>query len=384
MEYIIKFVWVYLVVIMLIAVYDIYYFICERMVIRKRLKIQKKYRQIIEVEIKKLRKSTIASKQHLCFLKVEMKNVENLLIFEDVLHEFMQKDQQKFHAYCKSISTAFQDLAIYYRKKSSLQKAYFTHVLSQFPELIQNDKEDAIHYAMMYFILDESVYCRENAMLFFLLKRKEQLVVNSLKKISSRGLYYNPKLLADDLLKFNGDADRLAILLLQEFDKFRMSFQIAIVNHIRFLEKDVRKEMYQLFQNKKYHKEVRLAMMRYFAKYPYPSFLEDVLELLKDKKDEHFEYRLVGAFALASYDMKKSRSALIECLTDRNFHVRKNAAISLVRMRLTKEDLKAISELTDPYAIDMLKYAWQQAGKSRTELDLLLEQKGEKKRCMNL
>lgn len=378
MEYIIKFVWIYLVIILLIVVCDVYYFIHEKMIARKRLKIAKKYREMVTEEIKNLKKSALASSLHLSFLETEMKMVENLLIFEDVLHEFAQKDPQKFQAYCKSISAAFQNLAIYYRKKNSLQKAYFTHLLSLFPELIQEDREDAIHYAMMHFILDESVYCRENAMLFFLMKKKEQLVVNSLKKISSRGFYYHPKLLADDLLKFNGDASKLAILLLQDFDKFHTSFQVAIVNYIRFLEKDVREGMYQLFQNKKYHKEVRLAMMRYFAKYPYPSFLEDVLELIKDKRESHFEYRLVGAFALASYDVKKARAALIECLTDRNFHVRKNAALSLVRMHLTKEDLKVISELTDPYAIDMLKYVWQQAGKSRTELELLLEQKGER------
>ena len=86
----------------------------------------------------------------------------------------------------------------------------------------------------------------------------------------------------------------------------------------------------------------------------------------------------MAAFALGSYDNNKTREALIDSLSDRNYHVRKNVAISLSRMGLTKENIEKIQKIQDPYARDMLKYVWQQAGKKKSEILEITVQKGVK------
>lgn len=378
MEYIIKIVGVYMIVIVGIIGFSVFSTFKETFLEKKRLAKKKMYTKVIHEMMRHFKESDVATKEHILFLKKELSQVDHLFIFEEVMSELKEKDENLFLSYCHGISSAFQDLAIYYRRKGSFQKAYFTHVLSLFPELIENDANDSIRYAMMHFIMDDSVYCRENAMLFFYQKDSAKLVVNSLKKISNRNLYYSPKLLADDLFKFTGNQSELIDLLLQEFDKFNANFQMAIITYIRFCNEDRREEIYQKLKTKKYHKEVQLSILRYFAKHKYHPIVPVLLEELKDKKESRFEYRLVAAFALGSYDNNKTREALIDSLSDRNYHVRKNVAISLSRMGLTKENVEKIQKIQDPYARDMLKYVWQQAGKKKSEILEITVQKGVK------
>jgi len=335
---------------------------------KKEVRTKRKFQEMIEKEMKHLKVNTIASNTHLSNLEKILNNTKNLIIFENVLTEKKKKNSKLVEEYCKSIASTFQYLSITYRKKNSLEKAYFTYVLALFPELIEN-KDDSIRFAMMHFVMDKSVYCRENAMLFFYKKNSEKLIANSLKKMSSRNLYYSPTLLADDLLNFTGNKHDLSLLLLQEFDKLNANFQLGVMNYLRFSEEDFKEEIYKKWNNKKYNKEVRLAIIRYFATHKYDKFQEELWNLTEDKERNKYEYRLVASFALASYDNKKSREALIDCLSDVNYYVRKNAAIALSRMKLTPTDLEKIEKLEDPYAKDMITYVLSQREKKANRKD---------------
>ncbi len=359
---------VYIIIIILIIFYQVISSIKSKRRNAKEERIKRKFQEMIEKEIKHLKVSAIATNNHLNELEKSLNNTKNLIIFENVLTEKKKKNEKIVEEYCKSINSVFQYLSITYRKKNSLEKAYFTYVLALFPELIEN-KDDSIRFAMMHFVMDKSVYCRENAMLFFYKKNSEKLIVNSLKKMSSRNLYYSHTLLADDLLNFTGDKHALSLLLLQEFDKFNANFQLGIMNYLRFSEENFQEEIYKKWSNKKYAKEVRLAMIRYFATHKYEKFQEELWSLTEEKERDQYEYRLVACFALASYDNKKSREVLIECLCDINYYVRKNAAISLSRMKLTTSDIEKLEKLEDPYAKDMIAYVLSQKEKKLNRKD---------------
>ncbi len=360
MKYINVIIYLYILVIVALVLYQIFGIIKDKNVKGQDRKIRIRYKDLVEKEILRLKKSKQASKEHLAFLEKQLVNTHNLVLFESVLSDIRKKDEKLIKEYCISISSAFQQLSILYRKKNSLQKAYFTYLLSLFPELIQD--EETISYAMMHFVMDDSVYCRENAMLFFYHKSDERLIISSLKKMSKRNLYYSPKLLADDLLEFQGDQNALAVALLNDFDKFNSSYQLGIINYLRFSGKVYQEQIYHKYITKKYSKEVRLAIIRYFATHKYDPFEEELLKIIEDKSRSHYEYRLVASFALASYDNKRAREVLIDCLCDVNFYVRKNAAISLSRMKLTKSDIEKLKQLEDPYAQDMIRYIFAQAG----------------------
>lgn len=355
---------IYLSIIILLVLLNVGYVVVQRIKKKKEQSKRKTYERIIKDQMKQLKSSALASKNHLLFLEKNLLNINDLMIFEEILLKINKRNNEIVEIYCRSITKALQHLAVAYRKKSSMQKAYFTHLLSEFPEMLP-EKDDTINYAMMHFILDDSIYCRENAMKFLYRKNSSKLVINSLKKISKRHLYYSPKLLTDDLLSFAGDHHELADLLLNEFSYFSTDFQLAIMNYLRLNRESKTEEIYKMYSENKYHKEVRLAMIRYFGTHKDKIVLNELTSIMKNKDSKKYEYRLVAACALAPYDTKAVRSLLIEGLCDKNWHVRKNSAISLSKMSLTYEEKEKILSLEDPYAKDMFHYIWQDLGKSR-------------------
>lgn len=329
-------------------------------------KINKKQKYLFKIQIKeemqKLSKKKNVSKKHLTLLEIKLESMSKLLLFEDILKEIEQKNAPLVKLYCESISTVFQHLANKYRDKDSIEKAYFTHILSLFPELMQND-DNSIHYAMMHFVFDKSSYCRENAMRFFFRKGSIPQIINSLKKISKRNLYYSSKLLSDNLLEFPKDHTALTNALLAEFDAFSVNFQMAIINYVRLKKEKCYEDLYPKLKKHKYDKEVELAIIRYFGTMKYEPAKELLLEIMQNQNIYNYEYRLVSAYALGSYDEPKVQEVLIQSLTDLNWFVRKNSAISLSRMKLTREDYKKINSLNDKYAKEMMNYIWEQQEK---------------------
>ena len=59
--------------------------------------------------------------------------------------------------------------------------------------------------------------------------------------------------------------------------------QLAILNYIRFRSGDYQREMYEIMMDKKAHKELRLAAIRYCGKYPYEPAYGPLLAFVEDK-----------------------------------------------------------------------------------------------------
>jgi len=363
MEFIRSMIYVYFYLVLGFLFFNIGFVIKEkfmRVVNRRKKQV---YQKVILEEMRYAKKGKRLSSKHERFLLKELRKAKNLMLFEEVLLELRKSNPSFIERYGRHISSVFEVLTVYYKERSSLQKAYFTHVLSVFPEFMQRD-DRAIFYAMMHFVFDKSIYCRENAMLFFYRRGSSEQVANALKKISRRNLYYSPKLLADDLLQFQGDFSKLTSLLLADFNDYSVNFQVAIINFLRLCKVDWKEEIYQKLSKGHYDKETELAMIRYFATHEYEPALEKLLTFMKSTDIYSYEYQIVTAASLASYDVSRVREVLIHSLTDSNYYVRKNAAISLAKMTLTKEDLKTISALDDLYAQEMLQYIWQEAGRN--------------------
>lgn len=358
MEYIKFVISTYFIIITLLILFYLIITLKEKITTKKLQNKKNIYKKRIEKEISQIKKKKIFSNEHIEFLQKELTNINNLLLFEEILTTLAKKNNKDITDYCIKVSSAFSFLTQYYRTKNSMEKAYFTYVLSLFPMLMHNN--DKVDYAMMQFVFDRSIYCRENAMLFFYHKGSSEHVVNSLKKIDKRNLYYSPKLLADDLLKFKGNHEELSSLLLEEFNNFSIRFQIAIIHYIRLNKIDRKEKLYQKLISKKYDKEVNLAIIRYFARYKYNKVLKELLNFMKEKENYDLEYRIVTAFALATYDTKEVRKVLIDSLSDSNWYVRKNAAHSLSKMNITIEEIKNALMKEDLFAQEMLQNIWEE------------------------
>lgn len=345
-------IYVYLLIIILLILFNIWYVLKEKLVNVLNLRKKDKYIKWINEDIKNMDKKDFKYKK---VFRRKLVKTNNLIVFESVVKEL--RKQPKVDEYILEISSIFQELALVYQKKDSIHKAYFSHMLLSLPKITKDT--DVLSQTILSFTTDKSIYCRENAMIFLYQNKSSELIIEALKNISKRNLYYNSKLLADDLLTFNGDTKKLCSLLLSEFDEFSVNIQVAIINYFRFIGEDIKEDMYKKYKSHTYDKEVQLAMIRYFSKCSYSPMIDELINLLNDKDEKNYEYRLVAASILYSYDVEKVRNSLISCLTDSNWYVRKNAATSLSKMKLTKEEVETLKNMNDSYAKEMLQYIWE-------------------------
>ena len=306
-------------------------------------------------QIEKMSNDISLNQKHMKQLIRELKKINHLLIFKETIEE-LKKEQIEMDEYLVLYAPVFQQLVHIYRNKESIYKAFLASFLSQhYPfRLSSNSVIDA---EIMEYIEDKSIYCRENAMLYFYQKGSTTFVLNALLKMSDQHLYYNKKLLSNDLLKFQGDQRELANKLLQAFDRFNPEFQVSIINYLRFSSYNFKQKCLDMLMSHKYDKEVEFALIRYFGKNKDEKILPYLLNILKNDQSE-IEYKIITAQIIQNYDEQKVRDALIHCVSDSNWYVRKNAATSLSHMNLSKKDFDKIMRLEDRYGKEMIQYTF--------------------------
>lgn len=366
-------IYLYLIVTVCLIGFNIWYVWHEKLNEKKGEKKKKKYREIILDAMN----DRVLSKKEQNYYYRQLKNVNKFLWFDAVVEDLRRENSQDVEKFIIKLTPVFQKLAVHYRSRDSIQKAFFAHILSIYPNM-SNNSTDRIFQSMMEFTHDDSIYCRENSMTYFYNNGTVENIVHALRTINDNGLFYSQKLLTDDLLKFHGDKEELADSLLTVFDDFNVEFQVSIINFLRMLKPGREKKIYELYSKHKYDKEVELAMIRYFGRHKYELLIDDFVKLMKNKDEDNDEYRIITASTLASYDSAMIRHILIESLSDTNWYVRKNSATSLARMHITDKEIKTIENSKDRYAKEMVSYVWGDLD-MKDKISKKKEKKGNKK-----
>lgn len=350
-------IYIYIYIIVSLILFDLWYTMNDRFQERRGTKKLKKYKEMISNQIIMMEENSILDKKHVKSLKWNFRKINNLLIYQEAIKELYEKSSKKVDEYLILYAPVFQMMLHTYRKKDSIYKAFLASFLSLYYPFHLN-YNSIIDEEIMKYVEDKSIYCRENAMLYFYQRGSATLVVNALRMISDQGSYYNKKLLANDLLKFKGKEEELAQKLFQEFGHFSIDFQVSIINYLRFSKTDLSRELYEMLIKNLYDKEVNLALIRYFGSKKYEKVLPYLLELLTNTNQEDVEYKIIATQALKNYDCEKVRTALIKCISDDNWYVRRNASSSLCQMKLTKIDIKEIEAIEDKYGREMVEYTF--------------------------
>ena len=80
------------------------------------------------------------------------------------------------------------------------------------------------------------------------------------------------------------------------------------------------------------------------------------MRLLGESGPEEQELAIAAASALAAYPAPATKTALLDALRSRSWHVRRNAADALRLLGVT-DDVRSVQKTGDRYAIEMLSYA---------------------------
>ena len=269
------------------------------------------------------------------------------------------------------IGEVISDLSYFYRDKKAEKKAYFAYLVYFFDlnhKIETNtcslkEARARLSRILMTFLWEDSIYARDNAFKAVMSLGIEEDALKALKIMDKRTGQHNGKLIQNHLLNFTGNHQKLADSLYDDLEAFTWSIQAAVINYLRMVPAEyVSHEaywegLYKLLCDEKQHKEVRLALIRYFKKYYYLPVRETLIEYVQSKKEEKWEFAAVAAMALGSYEGNEKDEALTEALASSNWYIRLNAAESLINKGYSYEQL--MQSGLDKYACDMLTYRRQ-------------------------
>ena len=199
------------------------------------------------------------------------------------------------------------------------------------------------------------MFVRQNALHTLYTSDNGEAILTAMLRMQEMKIKHNNKLIADGLMLFHGDRAHLASYLWKEFGSFDVSTRVAIVNFIKMSTLDYSEKFLKLLKDKHSHKEIRLAVIRYFGRIAYAPAGQYLVELLRQKNSE-WEYRAIAATALSAYKCDEVVEALKEALSSDNWYVRFNASESLVGMDVKYMDLVDIYNGSDRYAREILEY----------------------------
>ena len=310
----------------------------------------------VESQLRRLRAGEPLEKSHMARLQRKLSRVGNLIAFDRTMERQLKDGEDPaVEQYLRQFQPVILHLGLVYRRRESLQAAYFAYFLAKH-KLKRRMPMDAMQEIMVDYMKKDSLYCRINALEALYTFGNAEKVAEAVALQDQSGSFLHEKVLTDGLLSFQGDHRELIRLLWDQLDRFTERTQRAILDYIRFQTGDYCPEMLRLMEDPKAGKELRLSAIRYFGRYHYEPARPALLSFASDPDPEQWEYAAVSVSVLAGYPGEDVDRVLMEAMHSGNWHVRYNAAVSLEARDLDYSALIEVVGGRDRYAREMMMY----------------------------
>lgn len=321
-----------------------------------------KMKDIFEEQLYRLEQGDILTEKEQNRFIRKLCRVENLMIFEQVLKEEAEAGKN-IEKYFETYRRNTLPLCVYYQGKEDMQKAYMAYMLSYCH--VKNTPENKVIIEFLLNMLgDKNVYCRENALHTLYSIGDEKLLIDGMRRLNEAPYFHYPKLLTEGLLTFQGDHGKLIDGFWAIWGEWKAEMQVAILNYIRFKTGGYEDKMYQLLQDENQNEEIQYSAIRYLGKYAYLPAYPLFLSFLEEK-GEKWNYAAIAAVALSSYPGEKTIYSLKKALGNGNWHVRYNAAQSLIHLGVKESDLRDVLNGEDRFAKEMMEFCLEEQGYRR-------------------
>lgn len=302
--------------------------------------------------VENIQKSTARHYQRRLYRKI--KNEEELLVYIEAFERNISRTpEEEMTAYMLACRSVIFDAAERYRKKPAMEKALFAYFISLLPPKAAEEYSRMGEIFLSY--LDHStVYCRENVLHALYKLGNMDALIRALQIFQTKGWYHDPRLIADGLTEFRGDKAALARRMWNQ--KWDERMKVILIQFMTRLKEDMSELVLPELMAE--HYERRFSAIRYFAAHTNEAAEPVLHKILREDSD-------VGAAAartLGNYPSGETKQALKEALHSRNWNVRRNAAESLMRMHLSKEETARLSADEDRYAREMFIYVLESRG----------------------
>ena len=286
----------------------------------------------------------------------KIKNEYGLLICVEALEKnYGRLGEDNITEYMIACRNVIFDAAAVYRKKEAMERALFAYFISLLPEKAVPEYYRMGELLLAY--LDHStVYCRENVLQALYTLGNENALIRALQMFQENRWYHEPKLLSDGMLHYRGDKNDLARRLWNQ--KWGDQMKTVLIRFMTRLEEDMSDLVLPELETG--HNELCFAAIRYFATHINRETEPVLLKILREDGDT----AVAAAQTLGNYPDESVKEALKEALHSRQWDVRRNSAESLMKMKLSKEEIARLCSDEDRYAREMFIYVLESRGKT--------------------
>ena len=286
-----------------------------------------------------------------------------LMTFHDVVMKLLnrEKTSELMEKWLHDNSDLFLEIKEdYMGNRSTNKKAFYAYLVWQY-SLCRSDNREAFASMMQMLVVENSIYCRENALMALYVGGNAADVAKAYRQMVNNDILHSQKLVTDGLLAFQGNHEELFEELWRYRKEFSPYYGVAFINYIRMASSGFEERFFNLLKRDSVDSEVRIAIVRYFRSHPYKDAMEYLRNMVKNWKD--YDWEIVSQAALTlerDLQSMKTVQALIEGCRSTNWYIRKNSAESLFQMKDKRLlEIVIISE-KDRYARDMMNYKFEE------------------------
>lgn len=348
-------IYVYIAICVSMIAYNIVYVFILRHREKSLVLNSRKFEKNIFEEIEKLKSGGEVSQKHKKYLCKKLDRSAGIMAFDKALENIFEKEPGYAQRYLIDTFSVFEYLTHRYISKDTLKIAYFPHILHKYNILKHHESERLID-ALLNLLRSVNVYCRENTLKAIYSMEKPELVVTALKIIDTNLSFHHPKLICDGLMFYKGDKGLLKDKIFNVFKEFSVQMRVNILNYFRFGNVRCDGEMLEILKNEKENNEIRFCAIRYFEKFASDEAIPVIYDLAENRSGRTWEYQAIATSALKSYPGDATFRILVKNLSNSNWYVRLNSAISCEKLGYSYHDLINIFDGNDRYAREIMRY----------------------------
>lgn len=348
-------IYVYIAICISMIVYNIIYVFILKNRERALVSNSEKLENVLNEQIEILKNGGEISEQHKKYLCRELLKTSGVTAFDKALEVVFEREPELTEKYLVDTFSVFEYVTHQYITKDTLKIAYFPYILYKY-NILKHHESERLNTALFDLLRSFNVYCRENTLKALYSMQRPDIVEKALNIIDTNLSFHHPKLICDGLMSYKGDKGILCKTLFKNFGQYSVGMRVNILNYFRFANVRCDDEMLSILENEKENREIRFSAIRYFEKFPLEAARSVILNMAENLVERDWEYQAIATSCLKSYPGDDTFRILVKNLSNSNWHVRQNSAISCEKLGYTYQDLINVFDGNDRYAREIMRY----------------------------
>lgn len=318
----------------------------------KRAKIWKKELHSV---LRYMKQGYSVDEHHKKRLRSKLVYIKELIAYHEAIHHVFEIGSEKLDQYFLDFREPFRYLAYSYKGKESMERAFFSYLLSEYYANSNYDNDDLGELLLSY--LDNStVYCRENILHGLYSIGSISAIEKAFSMFNEKDWYHYPRLISDGLISFPGDKSQLIWRLWRHLRDWKEELMVAVIQFASSVSDEFSQEFLKALDDETVPLEVRFELIRYFQKWNYEPARGFLRKYIIQSKIDTNDLAIVASSVIANYPSDDTIVVLKSAVLSKDWYIRHNAAASLVTLGITLEEIDEIREEGNLDAVNMLEY----------------------------